>query len=242
MIPCFHPLKSGRDHLPHKAGAGYFKRFHPLKSGRDRSVGKIHKVYRQFPSPQVGSGQFKNTRRRRKRILFPSPQVGSGPGQTQYLPRRVSGFHPLKSGRDLRLLSQFWSTHRFPSPQVGSGQICILVRRCPVRVSIPSSRVGTDDGLMRQWGNSGVSIPSSRVGTRFLPLPYGIDAKFPSPQVGSGPSISPSSVLRRCSFHPLKSGRDLQFRVITGSTAGEFPSPQVGSGPRQKGGFAPHFG
>ncbi len=122
-----------------------------------------------------------------------------------------------------------------------------------MKVSIPSSRVGTNARRAQGVVNAFVSIPSSRVGTG-----EGVRAKFawrlfPSPQVGSEPPRSKQNGTPLCGFHPLKSGRNLVavfnydeaklvsipssrvgtstiFRSNFGSCA-KFPSPQVGSEP-----------
>ncbi len=97
---------------------------------------------------------------------------------------------------------------------------------------------------------SSVSIPSSRVGTNGTLHRLYLEIKFPSPQVGSEPPAASDQRQLRIRFHPLKSGRNYNFRVlpllsenvsIPSSRVGtsirsliranprEFPSPQVGS-------------
>ncbi len=97
-------------------------------------------------------------------------------------------------------------------------------------VSIPSSRVGTIQGdrskcLRKQF-------PSPQVGSgRFGRPPQRQRLrKFPSPQVGSGLQFRVITGSTAGGFHPLKSGRDQLHETLL-SLLRKFPSPQVGSGP-----------
>ncbi len=97
-----------------------------------------------FPSPQVGSElvgvpicSFTST-------LFPSPQVGSEQGGVVAVKLVNLSFHPLKSGRNYRLLTKHVGGRSwFPSPQVGSEHSHPPSTFPTTSVSIPSSRVGT---------------------------------------------------------------------------------------------------
>ncbi len=98
-----------------------------------------------FPSPQVGSGlshpnivriydcvSIPSSRVGTVRFVaaanpvgeFPSPQVGSGPENSNSCDSWKICFHPLKSGRDGRFLTNaLEGLSQFPSPQVGSGPL-----------------------------------------------------------------------------------------------------------------------
>ncbi len=118
---------------------------------------------------------------------------------------------------------------RFPSPQVGSG-LCSLnsARNCIPRFHPLKS--GRDAMKIRLSASViAVSIPSSRVGTHLSRQKASDKSWFPSPQVGSGLTMSERNQCRFLFPSPqVGSGRRIGCARWASVTA--FPSPQVGSG------------
>ncbi len=206
-----------------------------------------------FPSPQVGSGQiFRNIHTPniggfhplksgrdgeppfftlcKTEVSIPSSRVGT------YSKGRASCFRFVsipssRVGTRLPFLFQLTRTYEFPSPQVGSGPRCILLRPHLPHL-FPSPQVGSGPRCF---------LLTRRGLTCFHPLKSGRDI--------GGTSFTGCST---ACFHPLKSGRDYNSytpynrdRIVSipssrvGTTTptlptigiGSFPSPQVGSGP-----------
>ncbi len=127
------------------------------------------------------------------------------------------GFHPLKSGRDLRrvevIARALHGFHPLKSGRDGH-QAYLVLSSDPGFHPLKSGRDNTV--VLKVNANINVSIPSSRVGTvqiseivaelqRFHPLKSGRDLMT---------AERPSRIAR--GFHPLKSGRDLVKGFVKG--------------------------
>ncbi len=127
--------------------AAKLRSFHPLKSGRNRLEKRCSREEKQvsIPSSRVGTCSFVKCRGHRNSCFHP---LKSGRNGMLYLRANDSAprFHPLKSGRNqadeiLKAVKSF-SFHPLKS---GRNLACWIFRSVNLRVSIPSSRVGTCD-------------------------------------------------------------------------------------------------
>ncbi len=141
----------------------------------------------EFPSPQVGSEPVVAQLAGREDFMFPSPQVGSEPADTT-------------------LLSELRFYVSIPSSRVGTR---VASRNRTIAAGFHPLKSGRNKGYNANPAEAAtVSIPSSRVGTQQGTSLLSLIILFPSPQVGSEHSGTPTGYTGRCSFHPLKSGRN----------------------------------
>ncbi len=100
-----------------------------------------------------------------------------------------------------------------------------------MRVSIPSSRVGTASHRLGESRKQLFPSPQVGSGRRGKQNVGDGSSEFPSPQVGSGLPQSVVQQIRRARFHPLKSGRDYNIPfLVTNQKIVSIPSSRVGTG------------
>ncbi len=185
--PCFHPLKSGRNHRRLCQGSHCLRQFPSPQVGSEPQLDAVTWGTENvsIPSSRVGTGPPRCPTL--GAAMFPSPQVGSEREPFVVIRCNSASFHPLKSGRNFWIIPPSYAHFpvSIPSSRVGTSvydkdhekvlQVSIPSSRVGthsdisiltlILVSIPSSRVGTTSTGEGSLAKSNVSIPSSRVGT-----------------------------------------------------------------------------